>query len=53
LEERHLGTPPIDSFVAAYKEFPAPTGKGWVEVLKGIIKGAKNGEISGTVLFDL
>jgi Xaa-Pro aminopeptidase len=47
LEERHLGTPPIDSFVAVYKEFPAPTGKGWVEVLKGIIKGAQNVGIEG------
>jgi Xaa-Pro aminopeptidase len=47
LEERHLGTPPIDSFVAAYREFPAPTGKGWADVLRSAIKGAKNVGIEG------
>jgi len=47
LEERHLGKPPIDSFVVAYREFPAPTGKGWTDVLKKTIKGAKSVGIEG------
>jgi Xaa-Pro aminopeptidase len=47
LEERHLGTPPIDSFVVAYREFPAPTGKGWADVLRKTIKEAKNVGIEG------
>jgi len=47
LEERHLGTPPIDSFVVAYREFPASTGKGWADVLRKTIKEAKNVGIEG------
>ena len=47
LEERHLGTPPIYSFVVAYREFPAPTGKGWADVLRKTIKEAKNVGIEG------
>ena len=47
LEERHLGTPPIDSFVAAYREFPAPAGRGWADVLRKTIKKAKNVGIEG------
>ena len=47
LEERHLGTPPIDSFVAAYREFPAPAGRGWADVLRKTINKAKNVGIEG------
>ena len=47
LEERHLGTPPIDSLVVAYSEFPAPPGKGWSDVLRKTIKGAKTVGIEG------
>ena len=47
LEERHLGTPPIDSFVIAYREFPAPPGKGWADVLRKTIKQARNVGIEG------
>jgi Xaa-Pro dipeptidase len=47
LEARHLGTPPIDSFVVAYREFPAPAGYGWADVLRKTIKGARNIGIEG------
>jgi Xaa-Pro aminopeptidase len=47
LEERHLGKLPIDSFVVAYTEFPAPAGKGWADVLRKTIAGAGNVGIEG------
>jgi Xaa-Pro aminopeptidase len=46
LEERHL-TPPIDSFVVAYREFPAQAGYGWADVLRKAIKRAGNVGIEG------
>ena len=47
LEERHLGTPPIDSFVIAYREFPSPAGMGWADVLRKTLKQARNVGIEG------
>lgn len=39
LEARHLGTPPIDSDVVSYWEFPSPEGAGWADVLRNAVKG--------------
>jgi Xaa-Pro dipeptidase len=47
LEARHLGTPPIESDVLAYWEFPSPEGSGWVDVLRKALKGAKSIGIEG------
>jgi len=47
LEERHLGNPPIDSFVVAYAEFPAPAGKAWADVLRKSLMGRKSVGIEG------
>ena len=40
LEARHLGTPPIESEVLAYWEFPSQAGSGWADVLRRTLKGA-------------
>jgi len=47
LEERHLGTLPVDCLVVAYPEFPSQAGAGWADALQSTVGAARSVGIEG------